>query len=137
MDSLEKCLFPAADRRRAFRSTRIEHLVVVGARLRNGRIGFNRLTSRWNVCRYERFEWGRCTFRNASSDCRDGNNSRNMAHKLCCAAQYYSARVSTRINLRGLRIDSRRPRSATFRTNPTRRHDLLLFEKVHTDIEFC
>lgn len=58
------------------------------------------LTSRRNVCRYERFEWGRCTFRNASSDRRDGNNSRNTAHKLCCAAQYYSARASTRINPR-------------------------------------
>lgn len=69
--------------------------------LRNEPIGFNRLTSRRNVCRYERFEWGRCTFRNASSDCRDGNNSRNTAHKLCCAAQNYSARASTRINLRG------------------------------------
>lgn len=69
---------------------------MVDGRLRNGRIGFNRLTSRRNVCRYERFEWGRCTFRNASSDCRDGNNSRNTAHKLCCAAQYYSSRASTR-----------------------------------------
>lgn len=43
-----------------------------------------------NVRRYECFEWGRRTFRNVSSDCRHGNNSRNMAHKLRCAAQYYS-----------------------------------------------
>lgn len=92
---------------------------MVDGRLRNGQIGFNRLTSRRNVCRYERFEWGRCTFRNASSDCRDGNNSRNTAHKLCCAAQYYSSRASTRNkSAAGMGLES--IRAARVRFSPTR-----------------
>lgn len=46
-------------------------------------------------CRYEYVprRRGRRTFRNVSSDCRDGNNSRNTAHKLRArarAARYYA-----------------------------------------------